>query len=330
MRKRLTTKQLFYIGCSALITLSSATAAGPNPMLSYLMNSGMAPNADPQSCKTFCVQNGCNIGIANKTYDCFRGCSQHSANKTIMDCANQQFQEYLKALHQKINNLKAKKQALNQQLNQLNGNIGALQNQLTALQNQLAAAQGENQQLRAELDRLRDHMRHLEYQRDALMRRNNDLENKLREAEAEISSRDAHIDALQQELEQNQQEMEKLQKELDDMGRVLSQIMKDYGDIVGKYVALGNFINTTADKVRESEQEMQRVTRDFAAALTLDRAAIDAWIQQNRGHLERVQADYRRRSQEYSDFIDKALQILQAQGQDVQQDLQQLMDSYGQ
>lgn len=321
--KKITHTSIFttFMGITTL-----AVQAGPNPMVDYLNNSGTPPSTSSQQCGSLCVNNRCNADLANKAYTCFNQCSQHTS-ATISSCANRQFQAYLQDLHTKLNALLQLNTTQGQQIVNLNNQLVNAQHNADSLR---ANLQGRNQELDQQLQAAQGQIATLSAQIANLTNQNNTLSQDLQNAQSNLHFHGTNTAALQAQLQANEAEINRLHQELTNMGNFLGQIMKDYGDIVDKYQLLGTFINTTADKVHQSEVDMQAITQDFAAALQKDRASIDAWVQANGKRLDEIQKNYANRTKEYSDFIAQAMKILEEQRGDITADINKLLQDYNQ
>lgn len=313
-------KKLIYLALLAT-TFGGSQSYGADAALNYLKSSGTPPSLAPKNCSSACNDNACKADIGAKTYRCFRGCAQHTGIAQLMKCVNTQFTAFIGDLHAQINALMQQNAAQGQQLAGLQAQLAQAQQKMQDRKMKLGAGAAQNAQLQQKLEQAAQNLQ-------AVLDVNNQLNQQLAAANANINQQAADINGLKAQVAANEQNIAGLKGEIDDLGRVLTQIMADYGEIVGKYAQLGNFINTTADKVREADDRMQAVAREFAAALSQDQAAIDQWVAANQQRLQQVQDDYARRVTEYQNFIRDALTVLREHKADTEAEINRLINDY--
>lgn len=328
MRKRLTRK-LAHTGIFATIMGFSmfGVQAGPNPMVDYLVNSGMPPAATSQQCGSICVNAPCAGDIINKTYSCFKNCSQHTS-VTISNCANRQFQGYLNDLQQQLKSLLQQNASQGQQIASLNSQLTNAQQTINSLLGDIEGLRSKNALIAQELEGAKARVTQLSGQIADLMNQNAQLTQQLQDANNKVMFHGTNTTALQEKLRANEAEIKRLNQELENMGALLTQIMKDYSEVVDKYHLLGTFLTTAADKVQQAERDMQTIAHEFAAALQKDRAATDVWVRENGQRLAQIQKNYAERTKRYNDFITQAMTLLTEQRGDVTAQINDLLESY--
>lgn len=306
-------KKLIYLAFLATTTYESF---GQDAFAKF--NAGLTgPRQSKDICLNLCGPQ-CNPDVANKTYKCFVGCHNVQGISRGVNCVKTQQQALWKDV---IVELSQQNAAQGQQLAALQAQLAQAQQKMQDRKMKLGAGADLIAQLQQKLDQAAQNLQ-------AVLDVNNQLNQQLAAANANINQQAADINGLKAQLVANEQRIAGLKGEIDDLGRVLTQIMADYGEIVGKYTRLGNFINTTADKVREADERMQVVAREFAAALSQDQAAIDQWVAANQQRLQQVQDDYARRVTEYQNFIRDALAVLREQKADTEAEINRLINDY--